>query len=416
MSQTPMVAVTGSQRPYVYDLPHFLSLPRGFEFRFRYFVDWISAEIRSEFDLKRRSPFAGRDLILVYHSQDTRRLLPVRRGEVIDLERRGPFYFLRFIVGDFVPVSRDVIDAGARDEARKRESAWLEEHGRSMVGLGEVDLSQPLPKGAHLSSCGELSPLFKAIRPGGVPDDADGKWACVAALLMAEPSLESMPMFFLQGFVSRQGTLRDTTDMENSFSSGGRSGRGFEIVSGERYRLRLIQWMGVTKEMRSATAGPSPASYRVVCQVDRDALHLEGQSDLVVGKYDILEYTIKARTRGYSELTLGVEESHLDVPGHGEGSKKWHEPWPQLYSVRVPVRVRHNRARLFINAASAISGLALFLAPELEIVSTLFTPSRAALSQLVGLALLFASYGSVLSGYVDFAQQGRGLSRSVSNS
>ena len=71
--ERPLVAVTGSQQPYIFDLPHLLSLPEGFEFRFRYRPKWIEPELLARI---RSGPeaFSERTLIVVFHSQEMKRL------------------------------------------------------------------------------------------------------------------------------------------------------------------------------------------------------------------------------------------------------------------------------------------------------------------------------------------------------
>src|SRR5690349_8653050 len=91
----PLVAVTGSQRPYIFDLPHLLSLPKGFEFRFRYRPRWVDEKLVAQI-VNHGETFAGRQMVILFHSQDSKRLIPVRRGEVIAFESVGPMIFLRF--------------------------------------------------------------------------------------------------------------------------------------------------------------------------------------------------------------------------------------------------------------------------------------------------------------------------------
>ncbi len=82
---TPLVAVTGSQPPYIYDLPLLLSLPDGFEFRFRYHQIWVSNDVLREME---GTPdyLLRRPLIVMFHSQEQKRLLPLRSCKVIGME------------------------------------------------------------------------------------------------------------------------------------------------------------------------------------------------------------------------------------------------------------------------------------------------------------------------------------------
>ena len=101
----PLVAVTGSQEPYIYDLPHLLALPSEFEFRFRYRPQWVEAEVLSE--ISEDNDLYGRPLIVLFHSQQNRVLIPIRRATVARIERLGPMVFVRFRVGALVNVLPD---------------------------------------------------------------------------------------------------------------------------------------------------------------------------------------------------------------------------------------------------------------------------------------------------------------------
>src|SRR5262245_24898658 len=101
MSQlTPILAVTGSQRPYIYDLPHLLALPTGFEFRFRYRPSWVEPALLQKLSAS-ASALEGREIIILYHSQEGQMIIPIRRGTIIALERLGPMVLCRFRVGPF---------------------------------------------------------------------------------------------------------------------------------------------------------------------------------------------------------------------------------------------------------------------------------------------------------------------------
>jgi hypothetical protein len=95
-----LVAVTGSQRPYIFDLPHLLSLPVGFEFRFRYRHRWVSSSILSDV-AKGEGNLVGRELVIVFHSTHTRRILPIRVATIIAIENVGPMIFVRLRAGRY---------------------------------------------------------------------------------------------------------------------------------------------------------------------------------------------------------------------------------------------------------------------------------------------------------------------------
>src|SRR5437868_4464087 len=99
----PLVAVTGSQRPYIFDLPNLLSLPQGFEYRFRYRHCWVSPSIVRDLGAGKKD-YVGRQMLVLFHSQESSRLIPIRAGTILGIEAIGPMTFVRFRVGDFFKV------------------------------------------------------------------------------------------------------------------------------------------------------------------------------------------------------------------------------------------------------------------------------------------------------------------------
>src|SRR3954463_2651088 len=97
----PLVAVTSTNRPYLYDTPNVLSLPVGTEFRFRYQGRWVDPAIRNCV-LGSPKELDGARLILVCHSQDTGHLIPLREAKVVRVEVLGPVTYVRFRAGAFL--------------------------------------------------------------------------------------------------------------------------------------------------------------------------------------------------------------------------------------------------------------------------------------------------------------------------
>jgi len=213
--------------------------------------------------------------------------------------------------------------------------------------------------------------------------------------MMEEPDLSDVPLFYLQGILDRKGKMAATKEMKNDFAKGGLSGSGYQVVSGERYRLQVLEWR--------LEESPGRAQ-RLVCETDPSLLTLEGKSDWVLGKYDVLEYAIRAGSPGYGEMTLTVEQSEAEVAGTGLS-------WPLIYCVRVPVRVRRNYLKVAGVLGLALLGSAVYVFPAAPLAPAWMGKEIAGLIQLVGLALLFLAYGGFLSGYVSFASQAGGLVR-----
>src|SRR5258708_37774647 len=85
-----LVAITSSVTPYIYDLPQLMSLPSGFEFRFRYRPLWIEERV-----LQRPSDFVMGTITILFHSLDRKCLIPMRRGIVTNIETIGPFVYVQ---------------------------------------------------------------------------------------------------------------------------------------------------------------------------------------------------------------------------------------------------------------------------------------------------------------------------------
>jgi hypothetical protein len=201
MPEKPWVAVTGSRRPYIFDLPQLLSLPEDFEFRFRYRYEWVAGELKTMLDRHlagTRWPFrkpclSGQTLIVVFHSQDSQRLLPLRRCTIIGAELLGPMVFVRFRVGSFVAVSALAIPeppkalppppaATPREEAGKR----LTEQGVALLDLAGHNLRDALPTGHYLRRASIDLPTDFWTTTSKYADREALDWAAVAALLQSE--------------------------------------------------------------------------------------------------------------------------------------------------------------------------------------------------------------------------------------
>src|SRR6185503_14948358 len=145
-ASNPLLAVTGSQRPYIFDLPHLISLPKGFEFRFRYRHRWVEKGLVKALTAD-PSLFVGREIVILYHSQEHKRVIPIRRGTILGLESLGPMVFVRFRVGEFVKVDLDVAEyshpePGKTDPAAEKLSLQAREMLGQVGGNKAFDLSK----------------------------------------------------------------------------------------------------------------------------------------------------------------------------------------------------------------------------------------------------------------------------------
>jgi hypothetical protein len=377
----PLVAVTGSQRPYIFDLPHLLSLPKGFEFRFRYRPRWVEEKLVEQV-VNQGETFAGREMVILFHSQDSKRLIPVRRGEVIAIESIGPMIFLRFRVGDF-PRLNLAIETYSRSapEAAALATDNLQALARTLIGaVGGVldyDLGKALPEGYYVREARQ------AIVADNWSDRSDSAaWARLAAILHEEPNLSGIPLFFVLGFRRETGSSMPPQAIENRFSPTREPIYGFSLIESERYRLRVVEWSEPPK-------GVDQAPVKVHCEHNADRLALEGASDLVVGRYDVIEFTFSAFASGYSEIALRAEpltsagDASPESAELGSDLPKWAN-WPSIFVARIPVVVRRRPLRFLLALLAGMAGFGLYLfgAPALA------DERVKALAELIALGLL----------------------------
>jgi hypothetical protein len=380
-AQLPLVAVTGSQRPYIFDLPYLLSLPTGFEFRFRYRHRWVSQNVVRRV-IDHHENFSGRELVVLFHSQDTKRLIPIRAGVVIGIESIGPMIFLRFRVGEFPRIdlsiesySRAAVEAGVSAATELEKLA-----GRVIgpIGSGSHDLQLALPEGFYLREANEA-------RRTGEWNDCDDltAWARLAALLHIEPNLTGIPFFYVQGFRAEDGAVVKTTVVENRFSMTREEIRGFSLTETERYRMRVVEWSEPPKAVEQPRV-------EVHCDFNSAQLELEGASDLVVGRYDVIEFTFSARQSGYSEIALKatpLSDTKSSLQGNAPDAPPWTD-WPAIFVARVPIVVRRRARRFVLPTLSLLVGatIYLFVAPGID------GEQVKGVVQLVGLGLIMAGY------------------------
>lgn len=423
----PLVAVTGSQRPYVYDLPHLLALPDGFEFRFRYRHQWVEETIRRSLSTSNEH-HQGRELILLFYSQETKRIIPLRRCTIIGLEDLGPMVFVHFRLGPFAAVDPEVL-ATVDWSASRAAGAQLQALGANLLGLerdeamrAAVESGAPLPAACHLREAAMVSGEHVWTR---APNSASRtkNWASLVSVLLHEPNLVGIPMFHVLGFQAEDGAHVVASQISTDFSLFKERSHGFRLTEGKRYRLRLVEWCEPPRGMhaQSATAGVAFRS---------EILQLEGSSNLVVGRYDTLEFTFVGGRPGYTEVALRVEpfgerltapggdrtgESPFDAPSAPISDRPSGSvvarPWPSLFAARIPVYVGHNAPRVALVALVGLIGLTLFLKGN----SWVGEPYGPAL-QLAGLFLASTAMGEYLERFVKLGKGIRDFRKDGSSS
>jgi hypothetical protein len=359
-SRGPLLAVTGSKPPYIFDLPQLLSLPTGFEFRFRYRHKWVDQGLVRRI-VDHGETFAGREMVILFHSQESKRLIPVRRGTVIRLEAIGPMIHLRFRVSEFPRVSLNV-ESYSRSELVDTHLALttLRDVSKGLVGpiagSDRYDLSNPLPDGYYVRDA-----TRGLVGAEWDSDDATA-WARLAAILHEEPSLNGIPLFYLLGFRGETGKVLAPGPVKNRYSFTREEIFGFPLVESERYRMRVLEWSEPPR-------GGAQQLIRVRCEYDKTRLLLEGASDLVVGRYDVIEFRFSAVRSGYSEVALRAEaEERRERVGTDNPTPvlpAW-TAWPSIFAARVPVIVQPRALPLVLAALVSVVGAAvyLFVAPQ----------------------------------------------------
>jgi hypothetical protein len=227
---------------------------------------------------------------------------------------------------------------------------------------------------------------------------------------MAEKRLSRIPMFHLLGFRKKNERFVAPSPIGGRYTVSKGRVHGFRLREGSRYRLRLLEWC--------ESADDSSPAAKVTANVSPEVLTLEGASNLVVGKYDVLEFAFAARKPGYSELAIRLEPLPLQAQaGSGEvetgasstSMMPGRDGWPVVYSARVPVQVCHNRWRLGAVALVGVLGLSLYLWHEPVKVLGLRIASPGALGGLAGLLMLFTALGEYLQRFAKFSSDVKGI-------
>lgn len=383
----PLVVVTGSQQPYIFDLPHLLSLPKGFEFRFRYRHSWIEDGLRKDIEFPDR--VAGRRVLILYHSQESRRILPIRQGEIISIEKLGHMVLVRFRVGFFSKIELDLErykypkDPESPDPIAAVAAGVLSSRSKEILGpidgKEDFNLADALPSGWYL----RVSKTFDDAKhwdSGDVPT----AWARTIAVLQNEKNLFGIPFFHVLGFRDEEGRIVEPRAIANRFSTSREPIHGFALQQSERYRMRVLEWC------ERPMSAPAPR-IRINCDFDKTLLALEGASNLVVGRYDVIEHTFFAQRTGFGELSLRADS--LDKPiaanttaaTNGDETNKstemasppaaesprwaWSD-WPAIFVARVPIAVKMKGRRLLVGIVALAIGVTFYVWVAPQVVDT----------------------------------------------
>jgi hypothetical protein len=197
-------------------------------------------------------------------------------------------------------------------------------------------------------------------------------------------------MFHILGFQRENGKFVEAQEVKQ-FNISGESIRGFRLVEGGRYRLRVLEWC-------EPPLHSSPKSLKIKPEFRVEVMQLEGASDMVVGRYDVIELTFKALRPGYTELAIRAEPIAVAKP---KDEAEEVLDWPSIFSVRVPVRVRNKISRVVAAGFVAAIGVLIYgLGP-------VYYPQYPELSKGIGLLLTFPILGEYLGRFVNYGESMR---------
>lgn len=357
--QRVLVAITGSQKPYVYDLPQILALPASLEFRFRYRDRWLDPEVRKQVN----QSVTSEPILLVFWSQKTKRLIPLRWARLQSLVKYGPVTYCSFTLRSFAT---------------------------GLAQLSSPDLAKSLfPNEQNLDLGGELpSHLFWASRDAlHIPDGLDrGEDAAQAAPFewagawweivrrfapdepdggeQAEPDLVGLPLFHVLGFFDEKKRpsetplppqiIRNKNDVFEKIPV-----HGYKLLLGENYRLRIVQWCRL--ERGSALVPP----LELECVTETSGLKEQGSSNRVYGRYDVIDIDLRGHAVEMGEISLKTSEVDV-MPSRSENDSATPlASWASIDAFRIPVRVVPSTTRIAGGFALALFGFVLLFAVEI---------------------------------------------------
>lgn len=383
-----LVAITGSKKPYVYDLPQLLALPEGLEFRFRFRDRWVDERVREE--MRDGGP-SRQPLLLVYWSAETGRLIPLRWARLTNIQRYGPVTYCAFSLRGFA------VDVGREWSTTKLVSAFW-------PGREDLDLKRALPSHlfwveeglvapdtAHLefpNGSSELDPSgwarqwWQIVRRFAPDQEEDG---CIL-----EDGLLGLPLFHVLGFFDEKGDHRRVEIIRNKCGHYDKDpAPGYELTMGENYRLKVVQWCAL--KQGSHLSHPLDLD----CVTETSGLKKQGAFSRVYGRYDVINIDLRAVSLEDGEIAL--KTSAVDILPGAEGddhrgadgsvSKKLNS-WKEIDAFRVPVSVVPSALRRAGVALAVLVGIPLFFAAEIwpALGASMVIASRAVGAILVALA------------------------------
>ncbi len=173
---------------------------------------------------------------------------------------------------------------------------------------------------------------------------------------MEEPSLKGVPLFFVHDVTRVRTRSWMFAPRETSVCFDPRV-KGFELVAGHHYRLRVLQ--------HSEPSSGVEQNFQVNCDFRGDSLELESAADILVGRYDAVEFTLVAKATGYTELALVANPVRDAAPApaaNQAATQAQPSLWPRIFSARIPIGVRRDRLLLGLEfaARTALAAVAVY--------------------------------------------------------
>ena len=304
--------VIQSVDPYRFDFLNIFALPTGFEFRQRYDQRWVDPILRDGALAK----LAGERVLVAFWDRATKRLVPVRFGQISEATPVGKVAYFRYDLGEFVRYA-------ASPDARR---AFLQQFNNDLHnhhGENKIDSTGAL----------ELC-VFRLAVP--LPESADAtdltQWGHALEEVASAECFASIEFLKIIG-------LREHNDAAASWASV--ADHSYKLKNNRTYQLRIMQFIPHANE-----ALP-PAPHDLDLHAFEDQIRVLRRRQRAVGKYDVLNFVF--RTSGFLQ---GGETSVEIVPVEKEGDLS-----ARNQPLHIPIRVAGptplaKLARLGVFAAS----------------------------------------------------------------
>ena len=326
-----------SVRPYLYEVPHVLALDEGAEFKFRFREHWIAPESRARLhELASRSSSEVSCLIL-YRDQASGSILPIRHASLLEVTVIGSIFHFRVAMRSIPLVEKDPDLLG-------RQLKELKQRHHQALGFNPK-VGVELEKLVFFTDAA----LCEVFHADSAPKQRSENvsffmWDQLFRLFTMLPEFQDVDFYKIVGvFDARRKKVAVRRD--DGVSS-------YRLTAGRVYRIRLYQQrpQGPTQP-----ANEDPGVYTVSLAADRDLVQVLRGSSRVVGKYDMLEFSLRPR-----DASIGLTtELSLEVEAHDR------LPLDSLREFSFPISCSSGRLDIAAGSLFAIVLISLFFGDSL---------------------------------------------------